>query len=116
MRQAPEHSEPPAQTFVASHGPCASPQHEGWCSMMRTTCLLVLVALTTSPEPSSLGPPLICWKIDIGTAESLPWGETGIDMAKDFPTDKVVPETLRILQGSDDPLVHMETLRRAVFY
>lgn len=70
-------------------------------------------------QPATVGPPLVCFQYDIGTAKSLPWGNNADD-AFDFDTQydvkNLIPDTLAILRGSDDALVHMETLRRAAIY
>jgi hypothetical protein len=64
------------------------------------------------------GPPLICHSFDIGTARSLPWISHDWNLAgsENFDTNKLAGETLAILDASDVPLVHMETLRRATLY
>ncbi len=68
--------------------------------------------------PALLGPPCLCHPFEIGSAESLPWGDSGEPFAREsaYDLDRVVPDTIELLAESDDTLVHMETLRRAVVY
>jgi hypothetical protein len=58
-------------------------------------------------QPATVGPPLVCFQYDIGTAKSLPWGNNADD-AFDFDTQydvkNLIPDTLAILRGSDDAL------------
>jgi hypothetical protein len=63
-----------------------------------------------------LGPPLVCREIEIGAERSLPWkgGPFGRDPA--FPSEKIVGAAIEVLEGSDDAVVHMETLRRSYIY
>jgi hypothetical protein len=77
---------------------------------------LAIETFAPAAEAPAVGPPLICHPIDIGKAESLPFGEGAFEMAPDFPLERVTSEAVRILEGSDDVLVHMETIRRAVIY
>ena len=93
--------------------------------MLRTALaagsLLALVSFATTPAPAvaplAAGPPAICFPIDIGEAASLPW-DSGRRSAMDDAYDlaRLARDTRGILEGSDDTLVHMETLRRAVVY
>lgn len=62
------------------------------------------------------GPPAVCFPLDIGKAKSLPWGENGWDGQKGYALTQVIPDTLVILEKSSEPIVHMETLRRACLY
>jgi len=57
-----------------------------------------------------LGPPILCHPISIGDAKSLPMDD---NMLGRYDASKFVPDTLAILKANRDPLVHMETLRRA---
>jgi hypothetical protein len=57
-----------------------------------------------------MGPPILCHPISIGNAESLPGGD---GKSNNYDSSKVVQDTLVILKSQRDPLVHMETLRRA---
>jgi hypothetical protein len=63
------------------------------------------------------GPPLVCRRIDIGDAKSLPWvdlnyknGSGGYDLKN------LTRDTLAILNSTTPILVRMETLRRATIY
>ncbi len=73
-----------------------------------------LVALTTF---ALAGPPMVCHKIEIGNAKTLPWvdlnyrkGNSGYDLTH------LTSDTLAILDSDTSVLVHMETLRRATIY
>lgn len=63
-----------------------------------------------------LGPPLVCVEVEIGAAKSLPWGSGAFGEARGYREDKLVEDTLGVLEASEDLLVHMETLRRATIY
>src|SRR5258708_31280052 len=64
------------------------------------------------------GPPLICHPIDIGNAKSLPWisHDWNLTGAEHYDTHSLSGDTLAILNSSQVPLIHMETLRRATLY
>lgn len=64
------------------------------------------------------GPPLICHSFDIGDAKSLPWisHDWNLSGGENYDTHNLTSDTLAILDGSQTPLVHMETLRRATLY
>ncbi len=64
------------------------------------------------------GPPLICHPFDIGNAKSLPWISHNWNLSggENYDTHNLASDTLGILDGSQVPLVHMETLRRATLY
>jgi hypothetical protein len=64
------------------------------------------------------GPPLICHAFDIGNAKSLPWisHDWNLSGVENYDTHHLPNDTLAILNGSQVPLVHMETLRRATLY
>ncbi|HYC78854.1 MAG TPA: hypothetical protein VEI02_14610 [Planctomycetota bacterium] len=64
---------------------------------------------------AAAGPPTLCFPIDIGDARSLPWTNDGPDPAYDAPV-RLVDDVLALLKSDADPLVRMETLRRATFY
>jgi hypothetical protein len=66
--------------------------------------------------PAVAGPPLLCFPLDIGGAATLPFGGEGFDVKSDLSTAEVVKQAHAILEKSDDPLVHMETLRRATIW
>jgi hypothetical protein len=84
-------------------------------SLSVTTGLLVLLALAT---PAFAGPPLICHRLDIGAAKSLPWNDTTWNLAgnENYDTRTLVRDTLAILDGGAPVIVRMETLRRATLY
>ncbi|HKF21319.1 MAG TPA: hypothetical protein VKE93_07100 [Candidatus Angelobacter sp.] len=77
--------------------------------------LLALCGLMTS---AFAGPPLICHRLDIGDAKSLPWNGTAWDLAgnENYDTRNLVHDTLAILDGGVPVIVRMETLRRATLY
>jgi hypothetical protein len=64
------------------------------------------------------GPPLICHALDIGNAKSLPWvsHDWNLSGSENYDTHHLVNDTLAVLNASQVPLVHMETLRRATLY
>lgn len=64
------------------------------------------------------GPPLICHAFDIGNAKSLPWisHDWNLSGGENYDTHNLASDTLAILDASQVPLVHMETLRRATLY
>src|SRR5262249_18511801 len=77
--------------------------------------LLALFGLVTS---AFAGPPLICHRLDIGDAKSLPWNGTAWDLAgnENYDTRSLVHDTLAILDSGAPVIVRMETLRRATLY
>ena len=72
----------------------------------------------TSPgpvlAPAAWGPPVLCHRLDIGDAESLPFGEGAFGRDPALAREDVTTRTLAVLEASDDAFVHMETVRRAV--
>jgi hypothetical protein len=66
--------------------------------------------------PWTVGSPLLCFPLDVGGAATLPFGGDGFDIKSDLTTEEVVKLTRTLLEKSDDPLVHMETLRRATIW
>jgi hypothetical protein len=84
-------------------------------SLRVTAGLVVLLAFAT---PALAGPPLICHRLDIGTARSLPWNGTAWDLSgnENYDTRNLVPDTLAILDSGAPVIVRMETLRRATLY
>jgi hypothetical protein len=64
------------------------------------------------------GPPLVCHPFDIGNAKSLPWisHDWNLTGGENFDINNLTRETLAILDETQVPLVHMETLRRATLY
>jgi hypothetical protein len=77
--------------------------------------LLVLCGLATS---AFAGPPLICHRLEIGDAKSLPWSGTAWNLAENaiYDTRNLVHDTLAILDSGAPVIVRMETLRRATLY
>jgi hypothetical protein len=64
------------------------------------------------------GPPLICHTFDIGDAKSLPWisHDWNLSGGENYDTHNLANDTIALLDSSEVPLVHMETLRRATLY
>lgn len=78
-------------------------------------CLVLLFVLLTS---ALAGPPLICHRIEIGAANSLPWNGNNWNLQGNeaYDTKNLSRDTLAILDSNQMVLVHMETLRRATLY
>ena len=76
---------------------------------------ILLFILVTS---ALAGPPLICHRIEIGTARSLPWAGTAWNLSgnENYDTRNLVRDTLAILDSNAPVLVRMETMRRATLY
>ena len=72
-----------------------------------STRFTALAAALLCCHAAPAGPPMICHAIDIGNAPSLPLQSGAVAV------ERLPAETLAILEGTDDALVHMETLRRA---
>jgi hypothetical protein len=84
--------------------------------MLSALVLALAPAVTAAPLPP-VGPPAICFPLEIGDARSLRWGGGGMfAMEPAYPRIRVVSDVVSLLAGSDDALVHAETLRRAVIY
>jgi len=83
-------------------------------NLTRTLAAAAVFGLT----PAWGGPPLVCERIDIGNAQSLPWrnveGWQGTDPAYDV--SKLSSDTLALLKPETPIKVRMETLRRAALY
>lgn len=81
---------------------------------MFTKSILYIIAATAALA----GPPLVCQRIDIGNATSLPWrhvkGWDGTDSKYDVGS--LASDTLRLLDLKTPLKVRMETLRRAAVY
>src|SRR5689334_23150191 len=82
---------------------------------MRFLTLGALFAATTLS--AAAGPPIICQQIQIGQAHSLAW-DAGAFGAKHGAYDRssLVRAVSDALKAQHDPLVRMETLRRAAVY
>jgi hypothetical protein len=84
--------------------------------------LLVTALTVVSALPALAGPPLICHPFDIGTATSLPFGDTSDGWRgwqatlPSYDRTKLVDDTLAILSPTTPVIVRMETLRRASAY
>jgi hypothetical protein len=63
-----------------------------------------------------MGPPLICFPLQIGEHASLPWGDDAFEGSPRFDRKKVVDETMKALSADQPVIVRMETIRRAVVY
>jgi len=73
-----------------------------------------LVALTTF---ALAGPPMVCHKIEIGNARTLPWVDLNYHKGNGgYELNSLTTDTLAILDSDPSVLVHMETLRRATIY
>jgi hypothetical protein len=87
---------------------------------VRFAALALVAGLAALPAravaPAVAGPPLLCFPLDVGGATTLPFGGEGFDVKSDLTTEEVVKQAHSILEKSDDPLVHMETLRRATIW
>ena len=85
------------------------------CSRLLCVSLAVLVL---APAAVQAGPPLICHPVDIGGAESLPWGSgPGWNTPQPgYDRTRLVKDTLALLSPSAPIRVRMETLRRATVY
>jgi hypothetical protein len=82
---------------------------------------LTLTAISTFfvlASAAVAGPPLICHAFDIANAKSLPWisHDWNLSGVENYDTHHLANDTLAILNASQVPLVHMETLRRATLY
>ena len=77
------------------------------------TALIFAVA-----TPALAGPPLICHRLEIGTARSLPWNGTAWDLSgnENYDTRNLVRDTVALLDNDTPVIVRMETLRRATLY
>jgi hypothetical protein len=77
---------------------------------------LMLFVATTAIAVA--GPPLICQKVEIGTAKSLPWRNVNAwnGAVADYKLAGLADETLSILTPTAPLAVRMETLRRAAIY
>jgi len=84
-------------------------------SIRLVTSILLLLALIT---PVLAGPPLICHRLEIGKAKSLPWIGNSWNLTgnENYDTRNLVRDTLAILDSNPPVIVRMETLRRATLY
>lgn len=77
--------------------------------------LLALFGLVTS---AFAGPPLVCHRLEIGDAKSLPWIGNAWNLPgnQSYDTRNLAQDTLAILDSGVPVIVRMETLRRATLY
>jgi hypothetical protein len=85
--------------------------------MNLTNCLIAAALLAV---PVLAGPPLICHRIEIGDAKSLPWqnrvdGWNGADKSYDAAAN-LVRDLFALLTPATPVPVRMETMRRASIY
>jgi hypothetical protein len=74
-------------------------------------CVLVLGSVAHA------GPPLICHPFDIGNAKSLPFqGPEWSATQSGYDVNRLVDDTLALLQPGTPVIVRMETMRRATLY
>ena len=84
--------------------------------------LMATAVLITTAVPALAGPPLICHPFDIGTAKSLPFGDTSEGWRgwqatlSTYDRSRLVDDTLALLTPQTPVIVRMETLRRASAY
>lgn len=78
----------------------------------------ILLVLLGAITPALAGPPLICHRIEIGTAKSLPWNGAAWNLSgnENYDTKNLARDTLAILGPSTPVVIRMETLRRATLY
>jgi hypothetical protein len=64
------------------------------------------------------GPPLICQRIEIGKAKSLPWknGEAWAGQDPSYDVKRLTADTLALLVPGTSMPARMETMRRAAIY
>lgn len=86
-------------------------------SLSGSVAAIILFAFALVPAALA-GPPLICHPFEIGNAKSLPWsGDTwNLSGNENYNTKSLAQDTLSVLDGNPQVLVHMETLRRATLY
>ena len=84
----------------------------------KTVKASLMLAVLAVAMPALAGPPFVCHPFEIGSAPSLPWGESSnfMGMRDDYDFHRVVADTEKILTPSTPTLVRMETLRRASLY
>jgi hypothetical protein len=79
-----------------------------------------IIATALLALPALAGPPLICHRIEIGDAKSLPWrmnakGWDGAERSYDVGA-KLIADTFALLTPATPIPVRMETMRRASIY
>jgi hypothetical protein len=74
----------------------------------------ILLGFTTFAQA---GPPLICHRIEIGQAKTLPWVDLSYQKGSGgYDLENLTRDTLAVLDSNPTVLVRMETLRRATIY
>jgi hypothetical protein len=77
----------------------------------------IVAVLLGFPTVALAGPPLICHRIEIGQAKSLPWVDLNYQKGSGgYDLKNLTGDTLAILDSNTPVLVRMETLRRATIY
>jgi hypothetical protein len=82
-------------------------------SRLAITVAAIVVGFTTYAQA---GPPLICHRIEIGQATSLPLIDWNRKDTGGYDLKNLTRDTLAILESKTSVLVRMETLRRATIY
>ena len=85
---------------------------------MKST-LFAFAVLAAWGIPALAGPPLICHRLEIGDARSLPWGADSAvwnQPVENYNVAHLADETLGLLSPDAPVIVRMETIRRAVIY
>jgi hypothetical protein len=82
----------------------------------RVRSMVLSAALILVPGLAFAGPPLLCHPYDIGSAASLPWGQSWADGMPGYDVAHLVSDTEALLGPQTPVIVRMETLRRAAIY
>lgn len=82
-------------------------------SRLAITVAAIVVGFTTYAQA---GPPLICHRIQIGQASSLPLLDWNQKDTGGYDLKNLTRDTLALLDSNTSVLVRMETLRRATIY
>jgi hypothetical protein len=82
-------------------------------SHLAITVAAIVVGFTTYAQA---GPPLICHRIEIGQARSLPLLDWNRKDTGGYDLKNLTRDTLALLDSNPSVLVRMETLRRATIY
>ena len=85
-----------------------------WSSLLIASTLLLCLMFGSSAAQA--GPPLICHPVEIGDAQSLPWGSDPFARSTSYNIERLIDDTVKILDNQSSVIVHMETLRRAALY
>ena len=89
------------------------------CKSTRKSTLIAFATLGMMGIPALAGPPLVCHRLEIGSAKSLPWGTDPASWNQplgDYDVAHLADETVSLLSPQTPVLVRMETLRRAAIY